>query len=92
MQRPLTGKQLLTDRAPAPCITASCTISPLGDGVITTCQPLANQIYIAIKHLGADDDLLSIIDRWATLWMIGETLRLLTDYHFGAKPLHQPKF
>jgi hypothetical protein len=52
---------------------------------------LANQIYIAMKHLGADDDLLSIIDGWGDTLDDRETLRLLTDYNFGAKPLHQPK-
>jgi hypothetical protein len=52
---------------------------------------LANQIHIAMKHLGADDDLLSIFDRWGDTLDDRETLRLLTDYNFGAKPLRQPK-
>jgi hypothetical protein len=42
-------------------------------------------------HPGADDDLLCIIDRWDDALDDRESLGLLIDYNFGAKPLHQPK-
>lgn len=50
---------------------------------------IAEQIYAALKRLGADVELLSVVGSYGDTLDDGEVLELLTDYNRTGKVLHR---
>jgi hypothetical protein len=52
---------------------------------------LAGELYIALKRLNADEELLAIVGSWRDTLDDAETLSMLREYNATGRALHRPQ-
>jgi hypothetical protein len=53
--------------------------------------PIARELYVALKRLDADEELLSIVGSWRDTLRDAEVLALLREYNATGRTLHRPQ-